>query len=348
MSGDDPALDALFLPVESKQIAWPDSETLFLRARAGQTLLRYANARLVCTQGFKPEADALTNLGVQVHAEDSALSQTRALTLLLPPRQRDEARALIARALVATASGGRLVVAAANNEGARSVESDLEKIGLTIHTLSKYKCRVCWTETTEDYDTTLAAQWRELDRVQTIPETDYSSRPGLFAWNRIDPASALLADHFTAELAGRAADLGAGFGYLSVELLKRCPQITHLDVYEAEQRALEVAQLNIGRVNTKAQVRFRWHDVTAGLPDRYDVIVTNPPFHAGTGTERPDIGRRFISTAASALVPGGRLLLVANRHLPYEGVLDQHFGRIRIVTQQNGFKIVSAIKSSAA
>ncbi|KAG0921461.1 hypothetical protein G6F32_015094 [Rhizopus arrhizus] len=63
----------------------------------------------------------------------------------------------------------------------------------------------------------------------------------VFAWDRIDPASALLAEHLPADLAGRAAALGAGYGYLSRELLERCPKITALDLYEAEQRALALA-----------------------------------------------------------------------------------------------------------
>jgi 16S rRNA (guanine1207-N2)-methyltransferase len=74
--------------------------------------------------------------------------------------------------------------------------------------------------------------------------------------------------------------------------------------------------------------------------------VSNPPFHAQRGTDRPDIGRRFITVAAQSLNPGGRLWLVANRHLPYESVLDNNFGTVRIVTQAHGFKIIEAIKSS--
>ena len=52
--------------------------------------------------------------------------------------------------------------------------------------------------------------------------------------------------------------------------------------------------------------------------------------------------------AAQALNPGGRLWLVANRHLPYEVVLDERFGEVRTVAQQGGFKVVEAIKAKAA
>src|SRR3546814_19332255 len=88
------------------------------------------------------------------------------------------------------------------------------------------------------------------------------------------------------------------------------------------------------------------HAVTAGLAQRFDVIVTKPPFHAQGNAARPDIGRRFIAVAAEALKPGGRLWLVANRHLPYESVLDASFSSARLVAQRDGFKVVEAVKAT--
>src|SRR3546814_20196850 len=116
----------------------------------------------------------------------------------------------------------------------------------------------------------------------------FTSRPGVFAWDRIDAASVLLAEQLPADLRGHAADLGAGWGYLSVELLQRCPGITALDLFEAEARALELARVNLAPFATRAKLGFHWHDVTAGLAQRFDVIVHNPPFHA---QGRPDARR---------------------------------------------------------
>lgn len=51
----DPALDTLFLPLDSGALAWPaPGETLFLRARAGVALNAARVHRPVCEQGFKP------------------------------------------------------------------------------------------------------------------------------------------------------------------------------------------------------------------------------------------------------------------------------------------------------
>jgi len=74
------------------------------------------------------------------------------------------------------------------------------------------------------------------------------------------------------------------------------------------------------------------------------VIVTNPPFHAQRALDRPDIGRRFITVAAEALRPGGKLWLVANRHLPYELVLNESFDVVRTVVQAHGYKIIEGVR----
>lgn len=333
------------LPFIDGHLSWPDEGVLFMRARDGAALREHAFRGLVYEQTFKPDADALSRAGIAAAADEQ---RRYPLVLVLPPRQRDEARALLARAVERTSAGGRVVACQHNNEGARSMEADLAQLAGPVGTLSKNRCRVCWTQPLDrSWNTALAEAWTKLDQPQRIADGRFVSRPGLFAWDRIDNASMLLARHLPADLSGRAADLGAGFGYLSAELLERCALIHALDVYEAEARALEMARVNLSGFASRVDIDYLWHDVTGGLERSYDVIVTNPPFHTGGRHDRPDLGQRFISVAAEALRPGGTLWLVANRHLPYEAVLSSSFGRVRTVVQTGGFKIVEAARDAA-
>lgn len=339
----DPALDTLLLPLASGALQWPaPGASLFLRARTGAALNAVRRHRPVCEQGFKPWADALARDGFAVSESNTGRF---GLVMLLAPRQREESRALLARAVDQAGKGGVVLACAANKEGARSMQDDLEGLAGPVHVLGKHHCRAVWTAPLGDaVDETLLAQWRDLDAPRPILDGRFVSRPGLFAWDRIDAASALLAAHLPADLAGEGADLGAGWGYLAAEVIDRCPGVTALDLYEAEARALALARRNLAGL--RVQPGLHWHDVTAGLPRRYDFIVSNPPFHQGRA-DQPELGQAFIRAAAQSLRPGGRLCLVANRHLPYEQALATGFGDVRKLADAGGFKVIHAVKAGA-
>ncbi|MFC7302391.1 class I SAM-dependent methyltransferase [Cognatiluteimonas weifangensis] len=343
----DPVLDTLLLPFADGLLPWPRVGGALLRgARAGAALQRQAWPGLVCATDLKPDADALQRAGLPLAAGDDG--RRHPLVLLLPPRQREQARALFARALEELAPGGTLVACMPNREGAASGQADLARLAGPLQVLSKHHCRVFWTQPLAGAaDPTLAAQWRALDAPRPIadarvPGGRFRSRPGVFAWDRVDPASALLAEHLPADLAGHVADLGAGWGYLAGQVLARCPRVSALDLYEADARALSLARDNLVAWGAGVPLAFHWHDVAAGLPRCYDAIVSNPPFHAGGRESRPDLGRAFIAAAAAALQPGGRLWLVANRQLPYEAALAAGFAEVRTVVQRDGFKVIEA------
>ena len=345
----DLALDALFHPFHAGPLQWPaGGDILFLRAREGAALHAMHGAAVRATQPFKPEADRLQRIGIELLEEDALPSAAFALVLVLPPRQREEARALLARACAAVAPGGIVVMSVANDEGAKSREADLKQLAGEVATLSKHHCRVCWTRPGVGLDRALLAQWHKADAPRTVQSADvpggrFHSRPGVFAWDRVDAASRMLAEALPSDLRGRVADFGAGWGCLSLQVLARCPHVTTLDLYEADARALALARANLA--DARVPVQCHWHDVAAGVSGGFDAIVCNPPFHALGRGDRPDIGRAFIATAAQALARGGGLWLVANRHLPYEQVLGDGFAQVREVAQQGGFKIVEARKS---
>ncbi|MFC4729019.1 class I SAM-dependent methyltransferase [Coralloluteibacterium thermophilus] len=340
MTADHRAPDALFHAIDQGAAPAPrqGERVLFLRAREAVGLQRWRGAGWHCAQTFRPLAAALEQAGFTVAepAPDARYDHV----LALPPRQRDEARAVLARAVRACAPGGRVIAAMANDEGARSGEKDLAALAGLGGSLSKSHCRVFWTPPLDAPDeSALLRDWLALDALRPILDGRYVSRPGLFAWDRIDPASALLAAHLPADLQGRVADLGAGWGYLAAELLARCPGIVRLDLYEAEARALEAARRNLD--GARCAVALHWHDVTRGLVDRYDAIVSNPPFHRDRADD-PGLGRAFIERAADALADHGNLYLVANRHLPYEATLDGRFADVAVLAGEGGFKVFRA------
>jgi 16S rRNA (guanine1207-N2)-methyltransferase len=333
---NDPIYETLLLPIEDGTIEIPEDGALFLRARTGFPSL--PAARIICEQSFLPAQEALIRSGFAIR--DSEDDRTFGLTLVMPQRQRDENRALLARAIKATRDGGIVMAAQSNTQGAKTFESELEALTGDVTSLPKNKCRVFWARIDRSkVDSNLLETWLANDAPKRN-DAGYLSRPGLFAWDRIDAGSQKLIDNLPADLSGRVADLGAGFGFLADAAFKRCPKLTHIDLYEAEQRALELARENLASYGDRAG--FHWADVTRGIPGEYDVIISNPPFHVDR-EDRSDIGQAFIRTAAGALKSGGQLFMVANRHLPYEETLKAAFKSVKMLADAGGYKIIQAI-----
>lgn len=345
-AGENAAARALAWAVRDEgPLQLPAGPVLFLGAQAEPALFARPGIDWQCEQSMRPLAQALEDLGIASRARIDA--DGFGMSLVLPARQRDEARAQLARAVAATAPGGTVLAAAGNQAGGRGLADDLAALAGGAATDAKFKCRLAWaridpTRTNAD----LLADWLALDapRWLELDGRSVCTRPGLFAWDRVDAASRLLAAQLPDSLAGRAADLGAGWGYLAMQLLQRCPGINHVDLYEANARALEPARQNLERLigpGDRRSFALHWHDVSRGLPEKYDVIISNPPFHLGRA-DLPQLGQAFLRTAADALVADGQAWIVANRHLPYEALLAERFNRVDTISQREGFKLIRA------
>ncbi|MEM9551896.1 MAG: methyltransferase, partial [Pseudomonadota bacterium] len=118
--------------------------------------------------------------------------------------------------------------------------------------------------------------------------------------------------------------------------------IETIHLVEADARALDCARINVP--NPRAQMH--WADArTWNVSDGVDAVITNPPFHTGRVAD-PDLGRAFIISAARLLRPKGALWLVANRHLPYEATLSDHFGQVQEISGTGSFKVLHAQRPS--
>jgi 16S rRNA (guanine1207-N2)-methyltransferase len=72
-------------------------------------------------------------------------------------------------------------------------------------------------------------------------------------------------------------------------------------------------------------------------------VVMNAPFHDG-GAEDRSLGQSFIKRAADSLKIGGSAWIVANRHLPYEAMLNALFKRVTTVVSEEGYKVFEAVR----
>jgi 16S rRNA (guanine1207-N2)-methyltransferase len=300
----------------------------FLRAEAPPL------ADVECEQSFRPEFLRLKQAGKSVVPRLGDGSYP--LGLLLLTKHKEESFANIARAWASLETGGTMVCAGANDDGAASLERQAGKVFDLTGSLSKFHCRVFWLvkdeRTPPDY-------WRGLAGLQPVAG-GWLSQPGIFSWDRIDDGSALLARHLPNDLTGKVADFGCGWGYLAERVLAANPGVMRIDLIDAEHRAIEAAEANV----TDRRAAFHWLDLTSEpATTSYDAIVCNPPFHTGRAST-PALGQQVIEAAARALRPGGRLYMVANRGLPYEPLLKARFASFETLADNNKFRVTVAVR----
>ena len=274
--------------------------------------------RLTCEQTWKPHADALSAAGFDSVPTLQTGCEQYDLVLLLPERQRDQTFFDLARGMRLLRPGGTLLAALPNDWGAARYEKHLGELAGSVSTLSKHHCRAFWARKTPELNRDLLDRWLDCGRPRPLEgDARFVTIPGVFSWNKVDPGSRLLAETLPSGLAGRVADLGAGWGFLAHSILERHPHVRALHLYDADAVALDLARRNLASFHqrSKCTIACEWHDVTQGLGfAQFDAIVMNPPFHAGREAD-PQLGQKFIAAAAAALLPGGQVWLVANRFL---------------------------------
>ncbi len=257
-----------------------------------------------------------------------------AVTVYAPPGVL-ERRYTLALALKALRSGGRLDVMAPKDKGGSRLKKELQAFGLEIGESAKAhhrRCVVVKPDTVAGLEEAIEAGAPRL-----VPGLDAWSQPGVFAWDRVDAGTLLLARTLP-PLKGAGADLGCGYGALATVVLGS-PAVTSLRLIDLDRRAVEAARRNV----EDPRASFDWADARTVETADLDFVVMNPPFHDG-GAEDRRLGQAFIRQAAAMLKKGGVLWLVANRHLPYEADITAAFKRSQPVADKGGYKIIEAVK----
>ncbi len=337
----DGALQTLFLPFENGILPLPHkgSSWLFLGAEADRDIEAVWTEVLTCLQPFKPDYLALQKAGFKaVPRLQGNEPFDGALILIGKHRGRNEA--WLAAALNQVVPGAMIVVAGDKKLGIDSFRKTVETLAPVTDRLSKHHAVAFWFDRPEVMD---------IDKTQSLVpkptrlENRFTTGPGMFSHAAIDKGSAMLVKHFEGRISGHVADFGAGWGYLASEILNHPGKLKSLALYEADFEALEAARLNVTST-VETPVSFHWQDVKSEpIQEIFDTIVMNPPFHAGRGAD-PVMGQGFIAVAAKRLKPGGRLLLVANRQMPYEAGLKSLFKTVTPLEDDAGFKVIEAKK----
>lgn len=312
----------LTLALDDGALVLPDGPIAVFGPPAGFDLSALPRERVTVVSRFFPDAAAWENAG---HDVVQSVDGECAAALVVVPRAKAAARALIAEA---AGCAPLVIVDGQKHDGIDSILKAAKARTAPLGVVSKAHGKLFWIAGGDFSD------WAALET-----EVDgFITSPGVFSADGPDKGSVALVAALPS-LKGRVADLGAGWGYLARTILGS-EAVTHLDLIEADATALDCARRNI----TDPRAAFHWADATTFMPDApYDVVVSNPPFHISRAGN-PDLGRAFIAAAAGMLTPSGQFWMVANRHLPYETELSQHFHDVVEAGGTPGFKVIHATR----
>ncbi|GAD62998.1 ribosomal RNA large subunit methyltransferase G [Aquipseudomonas alcaligenes NBRC 14159] len=141
----------------------------------------------------------------------------------------------------------------------------------------------------------------------------------------------------------RVADLGCGNGVLAIAFALGNPQ-AELTLVDESYMAVQSAEANWRAALGERPATFRAADGLADQPrDSLDLVLCNPPFH-----QQQVVGDflawRMFQQARAALVTGGELWIVGNRHLGYHAKLARLFRGVQQVAANPKFVVLKATK----
>lgn len=240
------------------------------------------------------------------------------------------------------APGARVVAAAMIKHLPRSAGELLEEyVGPVSASLGVKKARLLFATPQPKKNVTSPYPTRyKLDE----PVIELVNHANVFCREGLDIGTRAFLPHLPKNLgSARVADLGCGNGVLAIASALANPQAQYTLVDESYM-AVQSAEQNWRTALGDRDVVLRADDGLAGQePDSLDVVLCNPPFH-----QQQVVGDflawRMFQQARAALIPGGALYVVGNRHLGYHTKLARLFRGVEQVAATPKFVILKARK----
>nr|WP_322938791.1 class I SAM-dependent methyltransferase [Pseudomonas sp. s4] len=176
------------------------------------------------------------------------------------------------------------------------------------------------------------------------PALELINHANVFCRDGLDIGTRAFLPHLPRHLdARRVADLGCGNGVLGITYALGSPQ-AQLTLVDESYMAVQSAQENWQAALGERPVTIRAGDGLAEQPaDSLDLVLCNPPFH-----QQQVVGDflawRMFQQARAALVTGGELWIVGNRHLGYHAKLARLFRGVEQVAATPKFVVLKAKK----
>lgn len=325
-----------------------------LRARKGHVTLVDCYWPAVMCAHRTLEANGISNAEVHLaDGVDGLAPESFDVVLSHLPRGREVMEELIRGAAYVLRPGGKFYFVASKHAGVQgAIRYARHVFGRCSVIRQKKGYHVALTIRSDRLNLPVPVrnEYQEREITCNGEKTVLVSKPGIFAWDRLDSGTAALIGAMEIRDRQHVLDLGCGSGLAGLAAARRM-FAGRVVLVDADIRAVEAARRTLAANGaTHAEVYLSDCTFIASAsgdymlpPNCFDVVVTNPPFHHGIGVDL-EIAHQFVRDAARVLVRSGRLYLVANTHLRYDAVIAEHFGACWVAYQDKRYRVLAAEK----
>ena len=166
---------------------------------------------------------------------------------------------------------------------------------------------------------------------------------GVFSNKEIDEGSIVLLKSIikSIDVKGEVLDVGCGYGTLGLYLAARYPEIK-VTMFDINERAVSLTSENAKRNNLTNTHVYVDSDYQALLKHTFNLIVINPPIHAGKKAYYP-----LLSAVRDYLTDGGILMFVIRKSHGAKSAakyLSDYYSNITLMQKDAGFYVYHAQK----
>lgn len=256
--------------------------------------------------------------------------------LLLMPKAKAEAQYLLAMMAPLLEAGADLLLAGENRGGINGADKLLTPYGeKPVKRDSARRCSLYHGELSKPVAPfELDAWFSRYECRAGDTELTVMALPGVFSADGLDLGSQMLLASLP-PLQGKLLDFGCGAGVIGAVLAKRNPGLA-VSMVDISALALESSRRTLAINGLQGEVHAS--DVYSDIVEKFQHIVSNPPFHAGLKTFYAAT-ETFLARAPEFLAANGSLTIVANAFLRYQPILDTHFKRTEVIGSDAKFKV---------
>lgn len=256
------------------------------------------------------------------------------------PKNKPEAQYQLSNILSLMPVGTSVFVVGENRSGVRSAEQMLAEFAPLTKVDSARRCGLYHGRLEKQPTFSADAYWGDYQ----LDGLTIKTLPGVFSRDGLDVGSQLLLSTLTPHTKGKVLDVGCGAGVLSAVLASHSPKV-RLSLCDVGASAVEASRATLAANGLEGDVFAS--NVFSDVSGRFDLIISNPPFHDGMQTSL-EASQQLIRGAVKHLNSGGELRIVANAFLPYPQVLDDTFGFHEVLAQTGRFKVYKTVMTRQA